>query len=69
LETALRHKANSVILAHNHPGGTLNPSKADIEATKRIKAALEAISIKVVDHIIVCGGQYVSFAEKGLLSG
>jgi len=48
VETALRHKANSVILAHNHPGGTLNPSKADIEATKRIKAALEAISIKVL---------------------
>ncbi|GAE89976.1 RadC family protein [Acetivibrio straminisolvens] len=69
VETALRHKANSVILAHNHPGGTLNPSKADIEATNRIRTALEAISIKVIDHIIVCGGKYVSFAERGLLSG
>lgn len=67
VEAALRHKANSVILAHNHPGGTLNPSKADIEATNRIRTALEAISIKVVDHIIVCGGKYVSFAERGLL--
>lgn len=67
VETALRHKANSVILAHNHPGGSLSPSTADIEATRRIVAALEAISIKVVDHIIVCGGKYVSFAERGLL--
>lgn len=68
VEAALRHKANSVILAHNHPGGSLNPSRADIEATNRIKTALEAISISVVDHIIVCGGKYVSFAERGLLS-
>ncbi|HOQ36728.1 MAG TPA: DNA repair protein RadC [Acetivibrio sp.] len=67
VETALRHKANSVILAHNHPGGSLSPSAADIEATRKIVAALEAISIKVVDHIIVCGGKYVSFAERGLL--
>jgi len=67
VETALRHKANSVILAHNHPGGSLSPSAADIEATRKIVAALEAISIKVVDHIIVCGGKYVSFAEQGLL--
>lgn len=67
VETALRHKANSVILAHNHPGGSLNPSRGDIEATKVIKNALEAISIKVIDHIIVCGWEYVSFAERGLL--
>jgi DNA repair protein RadC len=67
VETALRHKANSVILAHNHPGGTLNPSNADIEMTKRVMIALEAISISVMDHIIVAGDQYVSFAEKGLL--
>ena len=67
VETALQHKANSVILAHNHPGGTLHPSKADIEMTKRVMIALEAISISVIDHIIVAGDQYVSFAEKGLL--
>jgi DNA repair protein RadC len=66
-ETALRHQANSVILAHNHPGGTLQPSIADIEVTKRIKAALEAMSISVVDHIIVAGEVYASFAEKGLI--
>lgn len=67
VEAALRHKANSVVLAHNHPGGGLQPSKADIEVTKRITAALEAISISIMDHIIVAGDKYVSFAEKGLI--
>lgn len=67
VETALRHQAGNVILAHNHPGGSLSPSGADIEVTKKISAALEAISINVVDHIIVAGDRYTSFAEKGLL--
>ena len=67
VEAAIRHKANSVILAHNHPGGTLTPSRADIEATKTICTALESISIKVIDHIIVCGDKYYSFAENGRL--
>ncbi|SHF06214.1 JAB domain-containing protein [Alkalibacter saccharofermentans] len=67
VETALRHQANSVILSHNHPGGSLKPSNADIEVTKRIISAMEAISIKVVDHIIVAGELYYSFAENGRL--
>ncbi|WP_075366667.1 RadC family protein [Desulfosporosinus metallidurans] len=67
VETALRHKAQSVILAHNHPGGTPIPSPQDIEVTKRIQVALEQISISVLDHIIAAGEQYVSCAEKGLL--
>ncbi len=68
VETALRHQANSIILAHNHPGGTLQPSNADLEITKRIVTAIEAISINVVDHIVVAGDRYFSFAEKGLIS-
>ena len=67
VETALRHQANSVILAHDHPGGSLRPSSADIEVTKKIINALGAISIKVIDHIIVAGDKYYSFAEKGLI--
>jgi len=67
VETALRHQANAVILAHNHPGGTLQPSDADRAITKKISTALEAISIQVADHIIVAGDKYFSFAEKGLL--
>lgn len=67
VELSLKFISNSVILCHNHPGGSLQPSTADIEVTKRIRTALEAISIKVVDHIIVAGDKYTSFAEKGLL--
>ena len=67
VENALRHQANSVILAHNHPGGSLKPSDADIKVTKNIKSALEAISIKVYDHIIVAGDQYVSLLQEKLM--
>lgn len=67
VETALRHQAHNVILAHNHPGGSLKPSKADIDVTQRIKTALEPIDIKVIDHIVVAGDKSISFAEKGLI--
>lgn len=67
IESALKYQANSVMLAHNHPGGTLKPSNADIEVTQKIGAALKHISIQVVDHLIVGGNKYFSFAENGLL--
>jgi len=66
VEAAIRHKANSVILMHNHPGGTLYPSSMDIKLTKRIVIVLEAISINVMDHIIVADDRYFSFAENKL---
>ncbi len=67
VETALRHKANSIILAHNHPGGSLKASGADVDVTRKICQAMKTISINVVDHIIVAGDRYFSFAEQGLL--
>lgn len=67
VEAALKHKADGVILVHNHPGGSKKPSAADIDATKKIRAALEPISIKVRDHIIVTADGYVSFADEGLI--
>lgn len=67
VETALRHQAASIILAHNHPGGSRQPSPADVAVTKKIKAATEAIAITVVDHIIVAGDGYYSFAENRML--
>lgn len=67
VEAALRHQARSVILAHNHPGGTLEPSAADLSVTGEIAAALETISVNVLDHIIVAGDSYISFADRGLL--
>jgi len=67
VETALRHQATSIILAHNHPGGSLEPSQADVDVTRKIKLATEAISITVADHIIVAGESYYSFAENRML--
>ena len=67
VETVLRHQANSVILAHNHPGGSLQPSHEDMAITKKIASALEPISVQVMDHIIVAGDKYMSFKERNLL--
>ncbi|OPZ85624.1 MAG: hypothetical protein BWY74_03857 [Firmicutes bacterium ADurb.Bin419] len=67
VEHALAYRANSVILSHNHPGGSQSPSQADIDVTRKIKQAMDAINIKVMDHIVVAEGRYISFAEKGLL--
>ncbi|WHH57190.1 DNA repair protein RadC [Petroclostridium sp. X23] len=67
VEHALAYRANSVILSHNHPGGSQSPSKADIDVTQKIKQALDPINIKIIDHVIVADGQYISFAEKGLI--
>ncbi|MBI4857300.1 MAG: DNA repair protein RadC [Acetobacterium woodii] len=67
VETALRHQAASIILAHNHPGGSQKPSQADLDVTRKIKLATEAIAIPVVDHIIVAGERYYSFAENRVL--
>lgn len=63
VELALRHKAHSVILAHNHPGGSLLPSQDDINITKTIIAALDTVGIKVNDHIIIAGNEYFSLKE------
>lgn len=63
---ALRNKACSIILAHNHPSGSLYPSQADIRLTKKIAKAGEVMDITVLDHIIVADGYY-SFADEGKL--
>ena len=52
VEEALACKAVSVILAHNHPGGTMAPSQEDLDATKAAKAALETVGIRLLDHLI-----------------
>ncbi|MCL2058854.1 MAG: DNA repair protein RadC [Oscillospiraceae bacterium] len=67
IENALRHKASVVILTHNHPGGSTEPSAADAHMTKRLTAALETISVNVMDHIIIAGKNYTSLAEKRML--
>lgn len=61
---ALKHQAAAIILMHNHPGGTIKPSHRDMEATRRICEGLKFLSIKVIDHIIVAGDKYYSFAAQ-----
>ncbi len=67
VEEALRHRAASVILAHNHPGGTAKPSNADHQLTAVLVQALGPIGIAVLDHIIVAGERAYSFAREGVL--
>ncbi|HHO58624.1 MAG TPA: DNA repair protein RadC, partial [Thiotrichales bacterium] len=63
---ALKKKAAAVILAHNHPSGVAEPSRADEQITQRLKDALALVDIRVLDHFVV-GDEVVSFAERGLL--
>ena len=64
---ALRHNAGAVVLAHNHPSGVAEPSRADEFLTQTLKAALRLVDVQVLDHIIVGQGQVVSLAERGLM--
>jgi DNA repair protein RadC len=64
---ALHHNAASVICAHPHPSGEAEPSRADESLTHSLKAALDLIDVRLVDHIVVAGSACTSFAERGLL--
>jgi DNA repair protein RadC len=64
---ALEGRANSVILCHNHPSGNLQPSQADIEITRKLKAAGTSLEIAVLDHLIVSEKGFFSFADEGLM--
>lgn len=59
--------AAAVIMAHNHPSGTVQPSRADEVLTQTLKAALALVDVRTLDHIIVGGDQTLSMAEKGLI--
>lgn len=68
VELALKNSSVFAIIVHNHPGGSLKPSKADISATFTIKKAFEMVSINLIDHIIVSDGECYSFAQNKLCS-
>jgi DNA repair protein RadC len=57
--------ASSIILCHNHPSGNTRPSQADIDITKKLKEAGETLDISVLDHLIIAGSDYYSFADEG----
>jgi DNA repair protein RadC len=68
VKRALAHNAGAVILAHNHPSGLAEPSRADEVLTSSLKQALAIIDVKLLDHFIVTGGSApLSFAERGLI--
>ncbi len=68
VEAALRHKAHSVILAHNHPNGKAKPSTADHAATRALCAAFDPIGIAVRDHLVIAGEEWYSFTRAGDLA-
>ena len=64
---ALHHQAAAVVLSHNHPSGSVQPSRADEHLTQTLKASLALVDVRVLDHIIVGQGQTLSMAEQGLM--
>ena len=67
IEIALKNNADSVVLTHNHPGGTATPSHNDIMTTHHITDAFKAVGIKLIDHIIVAQQQFMSMNELGYM--
>lgn len=68
VKAAMRHNAAACILAHNHPSGMLEPSRADEMLTRTLKETLSMVDVKILDHFIVAGNNTpLSFAERGLL--
>ena len=67
VKLALAKNAAAILLAHPHPSGVAEPSHADELITQRLKDALALIDVRVLDHLIIAGGDVVSMAEKGLM--
>lgn len=67
VKEALSVNAAAVILAHNHPSGCVEPSRADEFLTQTLKTALALVDVRVLDHLVVAGADVCSFAERGLV--
>lgn len=67
LQAALKSNASGLIICHNHPSGSLNPSESDNKITQKIKSAGELMDIQLLDHLIITAEDYYSFADNGLL--
>ena len=66
-KTALEHFSTQIIVAHNHPAGSLKPSKEDINITQKIKDAGKLLDIDLLDHLILTQNNYYSFKDEGIL--
>jgi DNA repair protein RadC len=67
LKNALLHNANQLIIAHNHPSGNKQPSGADKELTRKLKESAALMDIRLLDHLVVAGNDYLSMADEGML--
>ena len=67
LKNCLLYNANQFIMAHNHPSGSKRPSEADKKLTTKIKEAADVMEIRLADHIIIAGSEYLSMADEGLI--
>ena len=67
VKRALHHNAAALILAHNHPSGTAEPSRSDQLLTQRLRDALQLVDVRVLDHFVIGDGETTSFAERGLM--
>ena len=63
---SLKLSASAIIVAHNHPSGSVAPSPADLRLTERLRRALELLDIELLDHLIVGQGGYLSMASEGI---
>jgi DNA repair protein RadC len=64
---ALEELASGVIVAHNHPSGNLTASQSDIDLTKKLKEAGKFLEVQLLDHLIIAGSKYYSFADEGII--
>ena len=67
VKAALACNSAAVVLAHNHPSGSVQPSRADEALTQTLRTALALVDVRVLDHVIVAPGQALSMAERGLV--
>lgn len=67
LKNCLLYNANQMIIAHNHPSGSTKPSVADKELTNRLSEAAKLMDIKLLDHLIIAGGEYLSLSDEGIM--
>jgi len=66
VRSVLEHNASAVILAHNHPSGIAEPSHSDATLTKRLRESLELVDVRLLDHLVIGDGEYVSMSDRGL---
>lgn len=67
VKRALEHNAAALIVAHNHPSGICEPSRADQESTQRVQQALALVEVRLLDHIVIGDGTWVSMSQRGML--